>query len=156
MVYLSVKGVLKMNFCKLLSLSLMSASFLGCQVQQTHIVRKGADGSYYQNDSSGYGYNPNYTSDQTINVQAPNAAAVVGVNAGTGGGSAGWGSMNGNGNCGYGGGVGVVGYGANGWYGGYYGGGGGYYGGGGCGYDPFTRGYVVPAYIPAGAQATIR
>ena len=62
------------------------------------------------------------------------------------------------GNCGYGGGgVGVVGYGANGWYGGCYGGGGGgYYGGGGCGYDPFTRGYVVPAYIPAGAQATIR
>ena len=128
-----------MNFRKLLSLSLMSASLLGCQVQQTHIVRRGADGSYYQNDSSGYGYNPNYTSDQTINVQAPNSAAIVGVNAGTGGGSAGWGSMNGNGNCGN------CGY-----------SGGGYYGGVGSGYDPFTRGYVVPAYIPAGAQATIR
>ena len=122
----------------------MSASLLGCQVQQTHIVRRGADGSYYQNDSSGYGYNPNYTSDQTINVQAPNASAIVGVNAGTGGGSAGWGSMNGYGNgYGYGyGGVGVVGYGANGWYGGVV----------APVYSPFTGGFGTTCYPSSGCS----
>ena len=65
-------------------------SVLGCQAQQTNIVRtvKLPDGTEttYTNKSSGYGYNPNYTSDQNINVTAPNAAAVVGVNAGGGGG----------------------------------------------------------------------
>ncbi|MEI6051440.1 MAG: hypothetical protein WCQ44_01945, partial [Opitutaceae bacterium] len=71
-------------------------SVLGCQVQHTDIVRtvKLPDGTEttYTNKSSGYGYNPNYTSDQNINVTAPNAAAVVGVNAGSGGGSWGFGS----------------------------------------------------------------
>jgi len=113
-------------------------SVLGCQVQHTDIVRtvKMPDGTEttYTNKSSGYGYNPNYTSDQNINVTAPNAAAVVGVNAGGGGGSWGFGSMNGYNN--YSGLYGNIGYNAN--LGNY----------GNCSptYSPFTRTYGPPCY----------
>ncbi|MSR70421.1 MAG: hypothetical protein EXS17_08780 [Phycisphaerales bacterium] len=79
---------------------LAMVTLAACQVQQTNIVRttRLPDGTEYSyaNNSSGYGYNPNYTSDQNINVNAPNAAAIVGVNAGGGsGGSWGFGSIGG-------------------------------------------------------------
>ena len=115
-------------------------SVWGCQIQQTNIVRtvKLPDGTEttYTNKSSGYFYNPNETSDQNINVTAPNAAAVVGVNAGGGGGS--WGYNN------YGGLYGNIGYNAN--YGNY----------GNCSptYSPFTRTYGAPCYTEQQACAS--
>lgn len=127
------------------------ASVLGCQVQKTNIVKttKLPDGTEitYSNQGSGYGYNPNFTSDQNVNVNAPDATAVVGANTGVGGGSWGFGSMGG-----YGTGVGYAGYGGYGNCAGVYPipyyvpntnwGYGGYYGGGfvrPC--NPYARGY---------------
>ena len=112
-------------------------SVLGCQAQQTNIVRtvKLPDGTEttYTNKSSGYFCNPNETSDQNINVAAPNAAAVVGVNAGGGGGSLGYNN--------YGGLYGNIGYNAN-------------YGNCSPTYSPFTRTYGAPCYTEQQACAS--
>lgn len=126
-----------------------------CQVQKTDIVKevKNADGSTttYTNRSSGYGYNPNYTSEQV--VSATNPAVMIGTQGG--GGSWGFGSMNGynsypnGGGCGvgYGGGYGV-GYGV-----GYYNG---YEGNCGGGYSGFGSACYAPQPVYGYGQARVR
>ena len=88
-------NLIDLSFSAVLALACMAT--IGCQPQQTHIVRSTRlpDGTQYtySNDSSGYGYNPNFTSNQNVDVAAPSAAANVNVNAGEGGGSWGFGSM---------------------------------------------------------------
>ena len=72
-------------------------SVLGCQVQQTNIVRtvKLPDGTEttFTDKSIWCSYNPNSTRDQNINVNPRSTAAVLGVNDGVGY-SLGFGSMN--------------------------------------------------------------
>ena len=140
----------------------------GCQIQKTDIVKevKNADGSTttYTNRSSGYGYNPNYTSEQV--VSATNPAVMIGTQGG--GGSWGFGSMNGYnsypnaGGCGVGYGVGYgggygVGYGV-GYYNGnvYQGGYAGYQGDCGGGYSGFGSACYAPQPVYGYGQARVR
>ena len=124
---------------------------VGCQVQKTDIVKevKNADGSVttYTNRSSGYGYNPNYTSEQV--VSATNPAVMIGTQGG--GGSWGFGSMNGYNSYPNGGGVGYgygVGYGV-----GYYNG---YEGNCGGGYSGFGSACYAPQPVYGYGQARVR
>ena len=121
----------------------------GCQVQKTDIVKevKNADGSVttYTNRSSGYGYNPNYTSEQV--VSATNPAVMIGTQGG--GGSWGFGSMNGYNSYPNGGGIGYgVGYGV-----GYYNG---YEGNCGGGYSGFGSACYAPQPVYGYGQARVR
>ncbi len=140
-----------MKLQNIISFATVIAIGVGCQVQKTDIVKevKNADGSVttYTNRSSGYGYNPNYTSEQV--VSATNPAVMIGTQGG--GGSWGFGSMNGYNSYPNGGGVGYgygVGYGV-----GYYNG---YEGNCGGGYSGFGSACYAPQPVYGYGQARVR
>jgi len=142
-----------MKLQNIISFATVIAIGIGCQVQKTDIVKevKNADGSTttYTNRSSGYGYNPNYTSEQV--VSATNPAVMIGTQGG--GGSWGFGSMNGYNSYPNGGGVGY-GYGYGVGYGvGYYNG---YEGNCGGGYSGFGSACYAPQPVYGYGQARVR